>query len=641
MKKISTPSCKPMRPRLLAVLLLALAMAVTNPFSAKAANVPVAKLSGSDGNKTLTFTFADEETVDGTTVFGVQDTKGDQPWGKVKGDITTVVIDASFASARPVTMRGWFANMHSLASISGLENLNTSEVVNMSAMFGGSDKLTALDLSHFDTRKVTDMSQMFAECEALTSVNLSSFNTANVTKMTKMFYGCTKLAALDVTKFNTGKVTDMALMFYGCGQITKLDISNFTITAASNVDRLMATCYRMAELNIGGNDFKVITAENKKYIAFGSMGNTGSEIPVKLTINDTFDKSVLGEKAADGSYSWLGGRFVLDEVIEVPVAKLSGSDGNKTLTFTFANKEAVDETTVFGVQSTKGAQPWEKVKEDITTVVIDASFAKARPVTMRGWFVSMPNLTSINGLENLNTSEVVSMDVMFAGSKKLTTLDLSHFDTGKVTDMSQMFAECEALTSVNLSSFNTANVTKMTKMFYNCTKLAALDVTNFNTEKVTDMALMFYGCEQLTKLDISDFKITAASNVDRFIGVCYKMAELNVGDNDLKVITNDDKKYNAFLNLGNTGSETPVKLTISDTFDKSVLGEKAADGSYYWLGGHFVLNEEGATTGINTVNTAEATQANGPRYNLSGQRVGNDYRGLVIQNGRKFFATGK
>lgn len=325
----------------------------------------------------------------------------------------------------------------------------------------------------------------------------------------------------------------------------------------------------------------------------------------------------------------------------IPVAILSGSDGNKTLTFTFADEETVDGTTVFGVQSTKGDQPWGKVKEDITTVVIDASFAKARPVTMRAWFVSMPNLTSIEGLENLNTSEVVNMSAMFGGSKKLTALDLSHFDTGKVTDMSQMFAECEGLTSVNVSSFNTANVTLMTKMFYKCTGLTALDVSKFNTEKVTDMVLMFYGCEQLTNLNIRNFTITAASNVDRLMATCYRLAELNVGGNDLKAITDDDKKYNAFGSMGNTGSETPVKLTVSDTFDKSVLGERATDGSYNWLGGRFVLDEEGATTGINTVNTAEATQANGPRYNLSGQRVGSDYRGLVIQNGRKFFAAGK
>ena len=38
------------------------------------------------------------------------------------------------------------------------------------------------------------------------------------------------------------------------------------------------------------------------------------------------------------------------------------------------------------------------------------------------------------------------------------------------------------------------------------------------------------------------------------------------------------------------------------------------------------------TDGINKVNTLVET---GVRYNLAGQRVGNDYKGIVIVNGRK------
>ena len=32
---------------------------------------------------------------------------------------------------------------------------------------------------------------------------------------------------------------------------------------------------------------------------------------------------------------------------------------------------------------------------------------------------------------------------------------------------------------------------------------------------------------------------------------------------------------------------------------------------------------------------ADQPDANSPRYNLGGQRIGNSYRGIVIQNGRK------
>ncbi|MBR1688801.1 MAG: hypothetical protein IJ710_09815, partial [Prevotella sp.] len=42
------------------------------------------------------------------------------------------------------------------------------------------------------------------------------------------------------------------------------------------------------------------------------------------------------------------------------------------------------------------------------------------------------------------------------------------------------------------------------------------------------------------------------------------------------------------------------------------------------------------TTGILSVN-AEAVDANAPMYNLAGQRVAAGYKGIVIQNGKKFF----
>lgn len=63
--------------------------------------------------------------------------------------------------------------------------------------------------------------------------------------------------------------------------------------------------------------------------------------------------------------------------------------------------------------------------------------------------------------------------------------------------------------------------------------------------------------------------------------------------------------------------------------------------------GIWVVNADGSTIPTNTevvitggspsgiVNTTLPTQDNGTRYNLQGQRVGEEYRGIVIENGRK------
>ena len=125
----------------------------------------------------------------------------------------------------------------------------------------------------------------------------------------------------------------------------------------------------------------------------------------------------------------------------------------------------------------------------ITTVVFESSFANARPKSCDYWFYSMTNLTSITGIEYLNTSEVTSMSYMFYNCSSLTSLDVTNFDTSNVTNMIGMFAYCSSLTSLDVTKFNTSNVTTMSDMFQGCSSLTSLDLRNFNTSKATNMSV--------------------------------------------------------------------------------------------------------------------------------------------------------
>ena len=46
----------------------------------------------------------------------------------------------------------------------------------------------------------------------------------------------------------------------------------------------------------------------------------------------------------------------------------------------------------------------------------------ARPTSTRAWFAGMSNLTRIEGLEYLNTSETTDMHAMFQDCSSLTTI---------------------------------------------------------------------------------------------------------------------------------------------------------------------------------------------------------------------------
>ena len=157
--------------------------------------------------------------------------------------ITQVALDPSFKKFRPTTTAKWFCNLTVLTQITGIENLNTSKVTDMSGMFNNCNALTQLDATKFDTKNVTDMSDMFCYCEALTSLDISSnFNTAKVTNMNGMFYYCKAIISLDVSNFNTAKVTNTNGMFWGCKKLKQLDLSNFNVSKVEDMEDMFQNC---------------------------------------------------------------------------------------------------------------------------------------------------------------------------------------------------------------------------------------------------------------------------------------------------------------------------------------------------------------------------------------------------------------
>ena len=183
---------------------------------------------GTNGYFTPVFEYAEFDKGIGTLTFrrGLSKPKGayalnveasDPGWLTHKDEIKEVVFDASFADARPTSCYKWFWYCTNLATIEGIENLNTENVTNMGVMFCGCQKLSSLDLTNFNTGNVTNMSGMFGYCYGLTSLDLTSFNTANVTYMDFMFNNCSTLTTIYASeKFVTSKVQAGENMFSAC-----------------------------------------------------------------------------------------------------------------------------------------------------------------------------------------------------------------------------------------------------------------------------------------------------------------------------------------------------------------------------------------------------------------------------------------
>ena len=136
-------------------------------------------------------------------------------------------------------------------------------------------------------------------------------------------------------------------------------------------------------------------------------------------------------------------------------------------------------------------------------------------------------LKEIRGLENFDTSNVISMSRMFLYCSNLTSLNVSNFNTSNVVDMGGMFNQLDSLKTIDLSNFDTSNVTNMERMFRD-SGFVSLDLSNFNTSKVTNMETMFYGNINLESLDVSSFDTSNVTNMYAMFAFNSKLKNLNL-----------------------------------------------------------------------------------------------------------------
>ena len=185
----------------------------------------------------------------------------------------------------------------------------------------------------------------------------------------------------------------------------------------------------------------------------------------------------------------------------------------KTLTFRYDEHKGDDATVPtynLTTRTTSGKFPaWylDNNYKVVESVVFDESFKKYYPTLCYQWFYGMNKLSSITGLENLNTGKATGMAYMFSQCESLKSIDLSNFNTASVTEddkdeplaLAGMFSGCLNLETIILGAdFKpTANTKSLASMFSTCQKLATIKVaanTNWNLDQIEDGESMFSTC---------------------------------------------------------------------------------------------------------------------------------------------------
>ncbi len=494
----------------------------------------------------------------------------------VRKSVKKVVFDASFKDYKPTSGAYWFWNFSNLDEISGMkEYLNTENITDMAAMFYGC-KFKSLDLSSFNTEKVTSMSCMFKHSSYLETIDLSSFDTKNITDMAGMFENCSSLSKIDLHNFNTASVTSMRCMFLYCSRLKSLDLSSFNTEKVRNIDYMFQYCYNLQTIYVDNGWVTNKSGISMFHDCTNLYGGKGTAYNWDNT--DGTYAHIDGGEENPGYFTKTGAKkdvfieittlpakteYILDEKLNVSNAVMSITfTGRPTITkdldleyctydkYKTGKQNVVVEyqgaTTSFEINITddKGVycefdseQGLSKImycnyreglrhisnglaanKDLVLKAVVDASMTEYKPTSCSHWFYDYSNLTEIEGLSNINTSEVTDMSSMFSSCDKLTSLDLNTFNTENVKTMKNMFAYCVNLETIYVSQlWTTSNIeSQFEDMFFRCEHLVGGKGTAYSSNK-TDRRYAYidggeYGPGYLTEKLLSPTPVSSVDN---------------------------------------------------------------------------------------------------------------------------------
>ena len=567
-------------------------------------------------------------------------------WHDNRESITTVVFNSSFAYAKPTSCYKWFDGMKNLTSITGLRNLNTSNVTNMQWMFYYCPKLTSLDVSNFNTAKVTDMSYMFDGCSALTSLDLSNFNTANVTNMQNMFIYCSALTSLNVSNFNTAKVTNMAYMFRECSALTSLNLSNFNTANVTDMKQMFYKCSALTSLNL--SNFNTAKVTNMDEMFNGCSGLTTLNVSNFNTANVTYMKymfydcknltslnvSSFNTANVDDMRDLFRGCSKLTSLNlsnfnignAVTWDLLTGCTGLKSLNLSASLLYKIQDNGCTGIGTATAPctliypttehptftevtptyvrwnngyftcaniKPYACLDGTSLTFYYDDFYAVRQGATDvydmntasndPGWYASRTNITSVTFNSSFANARPTSCYKWFYGMSIAAISGLNYLNTSNVTNMYGMFALCQDLGSLDVSNFNTEKVTNMESMFAALSVIKSLDVSSFNTTRVTNMQNMFKNCGQLISLDLNNFTISSSTNTSGMLNDMLGLQTLTLSSSLVNYLNS-----NACTHIGtNIYGTLTTPCTLNYPAGTVIQKEETGPGWFRWRGGYF------------------------------------------------------
>ena len=489
-------------------------------------------------------------------------------------NVTSIVIDSSFASYKPTSLKEYFANLTNATSIVGLEYLDTSSVTEMYRTFRKCASLVSLDLSTFDTSKVTTMSQMFISCKSLETLDISSFTTESLTTITYMFQGNSSLHTIYANALFRGEdVTSGSSAFYQCS--TALVGGKGTVWSNSKqagkyaqvdggVDAPGYFTLKTQTLTIDTSDFAAKHIESVS-VTLASDGSTvdpdevggsvwtlGMGVGFNITYTAESGYAISGETTyTDDTYAGTG--LLAAAVISgeaIPTASSASLTHTLTIDTTLFSERHVASVAVVKTSDGSSVSP----EQDGSYILAPgAGFTvkwTAETGCVFGHYVSVTN----NGTwASSGISSDVSVEVPAASSlgsvrriKGVVASDSPEtitFYCDKNAYPGTVYARAAATgypSWVNLSSIRRVVIDESMRdygqdgdgfqyLFYGLSAVTNFEgLANLRTDNAKNFTKTFYGCSSVLDLDLSKMKTSKVTTFEEMFSGCSSLVTLDI-----------------------------------------------------------------------------------------------------------------
>jgi surface protein len=159
--------------------------------------------------------------------------------------------------------RSIFSFFTNLKDISGIEQFDSSNVVDMGYFLTSTSIEDLLPLVNYNISKVENLEYAFSSDKVLKSIDgLENWDTSNVKILRGLFHRCEILESVDAIKnWDVSNVTDMSYLFQMLFSVEEVDLSNWKTDSLETINHMFSMSYK-SDGTSGGIIKRIILSEN-------------------------------------------------------------------------------------------------------------------------------------------------------------------------------------------------------------------------------------------------------------------------------------------------------------------------------------------------------------------------------------------